>query len=166
MDSTTQSYIDTGGRNMDKFFGEKIKGYEYRPRQAVYGIIFDNTKEELVTVQTPDGYYWLPGGGIEGKENHHTCLRRELLEETGYEIEITGFVGRAKQYFITSNEDYVANEGNFYLAHLLTKVSEPIEDDHIIRWVPVEHVEEILYHQHQAWAVKKALGCYLNVEEG
>jgi 8-oxo-dGTP diphosphatase len=60
MDSTTQSYIDTGG--------EKIKGYEYRPRQAVYGIIFNDTKEEVLTVQTPDGYYWLPGGGIEGGE--------------------------------------------------------------------------------------------------
>jgi 8-oxo-dGTP diphosphatase len=151
---------------MDQFFGEKIKGYEYRPRQAVYGVIFNDTKEAVVTVQTPDGYYWLPGGGIEGEESHHTCLRREFIEETGYEIEITGFVGSAKQYFITSTHDYVANEGNFYLAHLLSKVSAPIETDHIIRWVPVSQVEAILYHQHQAWAIKKAVRCYLNVEEG
>jgi 8-oxo-dGTP diphosphatase len=98
-------------------------------------------------VQTPDGYSWLPGGRIEGGENHHTCLKREFLEETGYKIEVIGFVGRAKQYFYT-NYEYIVNEGNFYLAHLLLKVSAPIDDDHFIRWVPVSQVEEILCHQH------------------
>lgn len=60
----------------------------------------------------------------------------------------------------------IANEGNFYLAYLLSKVSAPIEDDHFIRWVPVSQVEEILYHQHQAWAVKQALRFYLNEKDG
>lgn len=142
---------------MDKIFGEKGNGNEYRSRQAVYGIVFNDTKDQVITVQTPDGYYWLPGGGIEGEESHPRCLRREFLEETGYEIEIKGFVGSAKQYFISSNQDFIANEGNFYIAHLVSKVSAPIEEDHIIRWVPVSQVEEILYHQHQAWAVNQAL---------
>jgi len=65
---------------MDKLFAEKIKCYEYRPRQAVSGIIFNETKE------------------------------------------------------------------------LLSKVSALIE--------------EILYHQNQAWAVKQALRCYLNEKDG
>ncbi|MEH7014270.1 NUDIX domain-containing protein [Neobacillus niacini] len=151
---------------MDKTFGNKQEGYEYRPRQAVYAIIFNDTREEVVTVQTTDGYYWLPGGGIEGDESHHNCLWRELLEETGYDVEIADFIGKAKQFFISSSNEHIANEGNFYLAQLLSKVSEPVEDDHSLKWIPVSSVEEFLYHQHQAWAVKEGLKHCLHVKEG
>lgn len=91
---------------MDKTFGEIIKEKEYRSRQAVYGIIFNDTKGEVLTVQTPNGYYLLPGGGIKGGEIHHTCLKREILEGTGFKIEVIGFVGRAKQYFYTTHYEY------------------------------------------------------------
>jgi 8-oxo-dGTP diphosphatase len=152
--------------NMDKIFGNKLEGYEYRPRQAVYAIIFNDTREEVVTVKTPDGYYWLPGGGIEGDESHSNCLRREVLEETGYDIEIADSIGKAKQYFITPNNEHIANEGNFYLAHLLSKVSDPIEDDHSLTWIPVSSVKELLYHQHQVWGVKEGLKHCLQLKEG
>lgn len=151
---------------MDYIFGKKIDGCDYRPRQAVYAIIYNDTKGEVVTVQTPDGYYWLPGGGIEGDESHPECLKRELLEETGYDVDIADFIGIAKQYFITSSNEHISNVGNFYLAHLLSKVSEPLEGDHYLKWVPVSNVEKLLYHQHQAWGVKEGLKLCLHMREG
>jgi 8-oxo-dGTP diphosphatase len=151
---------------LNNIFGNKIEGYEYRTRQAVYAIILNDTKDEVVTVQTPDGYYWLPGGGIEGDESHHDCLKRELLEETGYDVGIANFIGSAKQYFTTSSNEHILNVGNFYLAQLLTKVSVPLEGDHSLKWIPVGSVEELIYHQHQAWGVKEGLKQFLHMREG
>ena len=62
--------------SLDKIFGEKIEGLEYRPRKAVYAIIFNDTKEKVVTLQTPDGCHWLPGGGIEGDESQVETIFR------------------------------------------------------------------------------------------
>jgi 8-oxo-dGTP diphosphatase len=142
---------------MERSFGNKVKSFDYRPRQAVYAIIFNENKEEIVSVQTPDGFYWLPGGGVEGDESHHDCLKREMLEETGYEVEITGFIGKAKQFFSPSENEHIVNEGNFYIANLLLKVSEPMEDDHKLKWIAVKNVEKLLYHQHQSWAVNEGI---------
>ncbi|MFP7300585.1 NUDIX hydrolase [Neobacillus niacini] len=138
----------------------------YRPREAVYAIIVNDTIDEVVTVQTPDGYFWLPGGGIEGNEDHSECLRRELLEETGFSAEINHFIGNAKQFFITSENECIANEGTFYLAQLCKKVSDPLEDDHSLKWIPVRSVDELLYHKHQAWVVREGLRFNQNLKEG
>jgi 8-oxo-dGTP diphosphatase len=47
--------------------------------------------------------------------------------------------------------------GYFYLAQLLNKVQEPIEDDHYLKWISVENIEELLFHEHHVWAVKEGL---------
>lgn len=142
-----------------KIFGTKIEGHEYSTRYAVYAVIFNSTNHEVVTVQTPDAYYWLPGGRIEGNESHESCLKRELLEETGYDVEIGSFIGEAVQFINPSKHKYehIKNIGHFYFAKLLTKVQEPTEDDHFFNWVSVKNIDEILYHQNQVWAVKEGV---------
>jgi 8-oxo-dGTP diphosphatase len=49
---------------------------------------------------------------------------------------------------------------------LLSKVSDPIEDDHSLTWIPVSSVKELLYHQHQVWSVKEGLKHCLQLKEG
>lgn len=144
---------------MDKqlIFGRKIEGIDYRLRPAVYAVILNSSNDEVVTVQTPDGYYWLPGGGLEANESHESCLKREMLEETGYDAEIGSYIGKAMQYFSTSRYEHILNDGHFYLAKLLTQIQEPTEDDHDIKWVKVNDIDELLYHKHQSWAVKEAM---------
>ncbi|GAB4338322.1 MAG: NUDIX domain-containing protein [Flammeovirgaceae bacterium] len=40
-----------------------------------------------------EGYFWtVPGGGLDYKESAEEALKREFLEETGLEIEITDFL--------------------------------------------------------------------------
>jgi 8-oxo-dGTP diphosphatase len=85
-------------------FGEKEKGKEYIWRPAVYCLMFNSQKNKIAIIKTRDGKYFLPGGGIENKETHEECLKREALEEMGIDIEIGHFIGCARRYFYSTNE--------------------------------------------------------------
>jgi 8-oxo-dGTP diphosphatase len=51
-------------------FGEKEEGREYIIRPAVYCVMFNCQYNKVAIIQTGDGKYFLPGGGIEGNESH------------------------------------------------------------------------------------------------
>jgi 8-oxo-dGTP pyrophosphatase MutT (NUDIX family) len=51
-------------------------------REAVRAIIIQN--DEILLLQTNEGGYKFPGGGVEEGENHTEALIREVAEETGY----------------------------------------------------------------------------------
>src|SRR5215470_14311328 len=66
-----------------------------RPQLAVSAAIFRDGKILLVRrARSPaKGFYSLPGGRVEFGESLHAALRREVDEETGLKIEITGLAG-------------------------------------------------------------------------
>lgn len=140
-----------------KVFGEKLKGLNYELRKGVYAVIFNSTMNEVLTVQTSKGDYFLPGGGIEGHENHLQCLEREILEETGYNVVIGPFIGNAKCFFLSTKKKPILNDGYFYFAQLLNKIQDPIDDDHFIKWIETDKARDLLIHAHQNWAVKEGL---------
>ena len=55
-----------------------------------------NEKGEVLLVNSPWRGWEYPGGLIEPGESFEAALKREILEESGVEIEITGFVGICK----------------------------------------------------------------------
>lgn len=139
-------------------FGEKIEGKEYKWRPAVYCLMFNSQKDKIAIIQTKDGKYFLPGGGIENDETHEECLKREALEEMGMEIEINQFVGCARRYFYSTNEyKYYLSEGYFYLCDKGKQLGEPIEEDHFLKWIEPSQAIESLFHEHQSWAVNQIL---------
>jgi mutator protein MutT len=56
-------------------------------RPSCYGIILYENKILLTDVKST-GKYTLPGGAIEPGETREQCLKREIWEETGIEVEI------------------------------------------------------------------------------
>lgn len=142
---------------MIKVFGEKIDGLDYKIRKGVYAVIFNITRDKVLTVQNFRGHYFLPGGGIEKDESNQDCLAREMLEETGYKVSIGSFIGDAKRYFQSTKNEPLINEGYFYFAELLDKIQEPIEDDHFIKWIDIDSVQGLLVHEHHCWAVYEGL---------
>ncbi|MGI1807174.1 NUDIX domain-containing protein [Exiguobacterium sp. TDN 0502] len=96
-------------------FGQKENNQRYITRPAVYAVMFNHQLDKIAIIQKNDGKYFLPGGGIDAHETHEDCLKREVLEETGLDIEIGAFIGRANRYFYSQNETtYYLNEGQFY----------------------------------------------------
>ncbi|GAA0339475.1 NUDIX hydrolase [Bacillus carboniphilus] len=139
-------------------FGEKEEGKEYIRRPAAYGVMFNSQKDKVAIIQTSDGKYFLPGGGIEKNETHQECLKREAIEETGMDIEIGQFIGSAQNYFYSINDNkHYLSEGFFYLCNMGKQISVPTEVDHYLKWIKPNQAIEILLHDHQSWAVNEAL---------
>jgi 8-oxo-dGTP diphosphatase len=67
-------------------FGKPIKGYRYIERPGAYAIILDEAKRVAV-VKNPLGYF-LPGGGQDPGESPEETVKREVLEECGFSIEV------------------------------------------------------------------------------
>ncbi|MGE7111539.1 NUDIX hydrolase [Lysinibacillus sp. NPDC047702] len=139
-------------------FGKKKEDIEYIRRPAVYCLMFDSHKENIGIIQTIDGKYFLPGGGIENNETHEECLKREALEEMGVDIEIGNFVGYARRYFYSTNENkYYLSEGYFYLCDMGMQINKPKEKEHFLKWIePIQAIKN-LFHEHQSWAVNEAI---------
>ncbi len=58
-------------------------------KQAVYGIVFNEDRTQVLLVKRRDIPVWvLPGGGLERGENPEQGALREVHEETGYEPSI------------------------------------------------------------------------------
>ncbi|MBY6035574.1 NUDIX domain-containing protein [Fictibacillus nanhaiensis] len=138
-------------------FGDVIPDVPYRRRNAVYAVVFDDKKEK-VAVMTVNGKGFLPGGGMNEYEEKEKCLNRECIEETGFSLEIQGYIGQAKQYFQSSKNEYIMNNGYFYTGVFGDFIKVPIDEDHELVYMDLKQAEEILLHRSHIWAVKNAFG--------
>ncbi len=64
-------------------------------RVAAYAIVSDEQGRVLLAhwAEGDRSAWTLPGGGLEPGEDPEAAARREVLEETGYQVEIDGILG-------------------------------------------------------------------------
>ena len=78
-------------------------------RVSIKGLVRDDQGRIMLLLQD-DGYWELPGGGLEHDEDPRDCLIREVLEETG--LTVTS-VTPEPSYFLTvkrlGHETFIAN---------------------------------------------------------
>jgi ADP-ribose pyrophosphatase YjhB (NUDIX family) len=60
---------------------------------AVTAVVRDDGGRVLLIRRTDNGLYAIPGGAVEVGEMLTQAVRREVLEETGVLVEVTGLVG-------------------------------------------------------------------------
>lgn len=136
-------------------FGEQIVGQEYKERQGVYGIVF-NELNQIGLIKTTRGHF-LPGGGIENAENHVQCIQREFVEETGHCVEVGDYLGCGILYGLTpTTKIYIKIVGYFYIVKLTGEVREKVEEDHEFIWLNSSDAEHSMLLENQSWAISVA----------
>ena len=75
------------------YSNQVIDPHNTHVKVGVGAIILDDTGRILLEKRSDNGMWGLPGGGIEPGESIRVTALREIKEETGLDIEITGLVG-------------------------------------------------------------------------
>jgi ADP-ribose pyrophosphatase YjhB (NUDIX family) len=74
-----------------KTIGSMKQGTQYIERSAVRVVVTSADGERVVIIKATKGnYYKLPGGGVEGQEDHQKAAEREVFEETGAQVSVEG----------------------------------------------------------------------------
>lgn len=78
---------------------------DYKLNVRASGLIIHNNFI-LTHHNLESGHYALPGGRIEIGEDSVTTVKREFLEETGKEINVTGFASVVENFFTNKGQKY------------------------------------------------------------
>ncbi len=74
-------------------YGDRI-GQEGELRMGSCAVIFDGQHQKILLTRRADNGQWcVPGGRMEPGESVEECCRREVLEETGLEVEVKRLIG-------------------------------------------------------------------------
>lgn len=69
-----------------------------RLRLGARGIVIREDGKIAIFNKSNKNEYKLPGGGLEGEEKPEEAFKREVLEETGCEVEIIKYLGTTEEY--------------------------------------------------------------------
>lgn len=123
-------------------------------RNAAKALILSGNKVLLVKYRNGAGEtcYTLPGGGQHALETMEEAIKRECLEETGYDVAVGGFLALYEEIvedrvFQEKHPDYTHKIFHIFLCHLSSEVPHiPTEEDESqtgCEWVELDRAEEI-----------------------
>ena len=127
--------------------GEKLEDKKYDFRETCFGICVKNNK--MILVKKKEQFSFI-GGGIEKGETKEECLKREFIEESGYELKkIEPFV-TIDCFWLAAGKWPLESLANFFIVEVGEKIGEPTEEGHIVEEVELNKVNELLplpYHK-------------------
>lgn len=124
-----------------------VENYKLNVRAA--GIIIHNNKI-LTHKSINENYYALIGGRVQIGEDSETTLKREIMEEMGKEIEITGYVGTIENFFEMNSKNYheimfvhkieFTNEEDKYIEHTIQNIEG--KEYLTYEWLDLDQIDE------------------------
>jgi len=76
-------------------------------RSAARAVLFDDKNFVPILFVSKHNYHKLPGGGIKPSEDKMKGLEREVLEEVGSNIKVSGEIGKIVEYRSKENFDWI-----------------------------------------------------------
>ena len=116
-------------------YGRQYDETPEKTRIACRAIITDG-KRILLSHELNTGVYLIPGGGLEENESLEECCKREIREETGYEISVGKQLYIFKEYF--RNMLYISN---YFLCEITGKGKQSLTENEIEHGVVPEWTE-------------------------
>lgn len=121
-------------------------------REAARAVAFDDDGRIPLLYVGKHSYHKLPGGGIEAGEDVMQALAREMKEETGCGIEVTGEIGTIVEY---RTEWHIKQTSYCYLAKITSKGETAfddgeVKDDFKLVWMTLDEAIEALENDRPA----------------
>lgn len=110
-----------------------------------------NEKGHLLLQKRRDRNTWgFPGGMIELGESIPEALRREVLEETGYLINILKYIGIYSKYFDEyPNGDRAQTINSFFLCEIKNQASKVLDSETLeLKFFDINNTPELVNQQH------------------
>ena len=141
-------------------YGDHI-GSQGELRIGSCGVIFDETRKNvLLTKRSDNGLWCLPGGRMEPGETVEECCQREVFEETGLEIRPTRLIavysnrdqlvvyadGNQSQFVVLSFEAEITG-GKLGISNETTEAG----------FFPIDTLDTLAFHDHHEERVTDAL---------
>jgi 8-oxo-dGTP pyrophosphatase MutT (NUDIX family) len=112
----------------------------YQTREASRAVLFDKDNLVPLLFVANEQYHKIPGGGIDDDEDQKQALIREVLEETGSTVEITGEVGKIVEFRSKFN---LLQTSYCYVGKVTSKGKPELTEDEIshgfqLVWLPLD----------------------------
>lgn len=131
----------------------------YKPRPGAYAILVRDQEVLLTFQDEPFFEFQLPGGGIDPGETPIRALHREVMEETGWRIEVVRRLGAYRRFVYMPDYDIEAEKiCHIYLARPSRQICEPTEEGHYCHWVSREQAKEYVKGEGDAYFLRQYIG--------
>jgi 8-oxo-dGTP diphosphatase len=120
--------------------GEAVaQGQRYRRRPGVYAVILRGDSVLMTLQEAPIPEIQLPGGGIDRAEQPLPALHREVIEETGWRIDVTRRLGAFRRFtYMPEYGMWAEKLCTVYLARPVRRLGPPTEQGHHEVWLPLD----------------------------
>ncbi|MFI7052459.1 NUDIX hydrolase [Streptosporangium canum] len=119
---------------------------------GVSAVVVDDQDRILLQRRVDNGLWALPGGGMDLTESVPQAAVREVREETGYDVEVTGLVGlyTDARHIIAYSDGEVRRQFNICLTARLVGGTLAVSDESTdVRWVDREEIKTLPMHDTQ-----------------